>query len=89
MSTYLIALIVSDFVCIYGTAKAGLNGSLPVGSCGRSTAQNQLNFGLEVGIDGIEHLEQLLGVKYPLPKEGFIILNFIPILISHTIVNDF
>jgi len=70
MSTYLIALIVSDFVCINGTANAGLNGSLLVNSCGRPTALNQLDFGLDVAIAGIEYLEKLLVVKYPLPKEG-------------------
>jgi hypothetical protein len=70
MSTYLVALIVSDFVCINKTAKAGLNGSLLVSSCGRPTAVSQLDFGLDVGIAGIEYLQNLLVVKYPLPKEG-------------------
>lgn len=70
MSSYLIALVVSDFVCKNGTANAGLDGKLPVSSCGKSTTENQLDFGLDVGIRGIEYLQKLLTVPYPLPKEG-------------------
>jgi aminopeptidase N len=70
MPTYLIALVVSDFVCINGTANSGLNGNLPIRSCGRPNANDQLDFGLDVGIRSIEVLQDSLIVKYPLPKEG-------------------
>ena len=70
MSSYLVALVVSDFVCIKGLANAGLNGSLSIGSCGRPNAQNQLFFGLDVGIKSIEYFQSLFDIKYPLPKLG-------------------
>ena len=70
MSTYLIALVVSDFVCINGIANAGLDGNLPISSCGRPNAVSQLDFGLDVGIRSIEVLQNSLVVQYPLPKDG-------------------
>jgi aminopeptidase N len=68
MSSYLVALVVSDFKCISGIANAGLDGNLPIGSCGRSNAMEQLEYGLDVGIRIIEHFQNLFQVKYPLPK---------------------
>lgn len=73
MSTYLVALVVSDFVCLNGTANAGLDGNLLVRSCGRPNAANQLDFGLDVGINIIEHFQNLYRVPYPLPKCGMYI----------------
>ena len=70
MSTYLIALVVSDFVCINGTANAGLDENLPISSCGRPKTVSQLDFGLDVGIRSIEVLQNSLVVQYPLPKDG-------------------
>ena len=72
MSSYLVALAVSDFVCINDTANAGLDGKLPIRSCGKPTTADQLSFGLDVGVKSIEHLQDLLIVKYPLPKEDHI-----------------
>ena len=70
MSSYLVALVVSDFECIRGTANAGTNGSLSIGSCGRPNMRNQLSFGLDVGIQNIEYFQRLFGIEYPLPKCG-------------------
>lgn len=70
MSTYLVALVVSDFVCINGTANSGLDNNLLVRSCGKPTTANQLDFGLDIGIRIIEHFQNLYKVKYPLPKCG-------------------
>lgn len=88
MSSYLVALVVSDFVCINGTANAGLTGNLPIKSCGRSTASNQLSFGLDVGIRSIEVLQNTLNVQYPLPKEGSILHIDSVKYISHYLLED-
>jgi aminopeptidase 2 len=70
MPSYLVALVVSDFNCINGTAIAGLNTSLPIRSCSRPNAINQTEFSLDVGIQIINHFEKLFDIKYPLPKLG-------------------
>ena len=72
MSTYLPVLIVSDFACINGTARASGpdNADVPVKVCARPTAFNQLDYGLEIGIKSVEYLQDLLNYKYPLPKCG-------------------
>ena len=70
MSSYLVALVVSDFECINATAIAGLNGTLPIRSCSRPNAINQTEFSLDVGTKIINYLEKLCGIKYPLPKLG-------------------
>ena len=44
MSSYLVALVVSDFECINATAIAGLNGTLPIRSCSRPNAINQTEY---------------------------------------------
>ena len=70
MSSYLVALIVSDFKCTNGNASAGVADNLPVSSCGRPNAQNQLDFGLDVAINSIQYFEGLYQLKFPLPKIG-------------------
>ena len=70
MSSYLVALVVSDFKCIYDVANSGLYGNLTIGSCGRPNAVEQLSFGLEWGVKSIEQLQNLFAVPYPLPKCG-------------------
>ena len=74
MSSYLVALVVSDFKCINGTANAGLSGKLPIRSCSRPNAINQTEFGLDIGIQIISYFESLFGIKYPLPKIGYLSL---------------
>ena len=71
MSSYLVALVVSDFKCIFDVADAGLDGKLPIGSCGRPNAINQLEFGLEIGTKAIEYYQRVFNkTPYPLPKCG-------------------
>jgi aminopeptidase N len=76
MSSYLFALIVSDFQCIKGLANAGLNGSLLIGSCGRPNVRDQLPFSLDAGIKSMEYLQRLYDIKYPLPKYGLFIFKY-------------
>ena len=75
MSSYLLALVVSDFVCIGNISNAGnqSNGTIPIRSCGRPDAEDQLDFGLDVGVRIHEHFQNLLKVPYPLPKCGIYI----------------
>jgi hypothetical protein len=72
MSSYLLALVVSDFTCIQNITNAGnqTNGTIPIRSCGRPNAVDQLDFGLDVGVKIHEHFQNLLSVPYPLPKCG-------------------
>ena len=52
MSSYLVALIVSDFNCINGTSfNVGSSGSLPVKVCARpNVPREELEYSLDVGI---------------------------------------
>ena len=72
MSSYLVALIVSDFTCINRTAaNAGPNGNLPVRVCARpNVPKEHLSYSLDIGIKAIEAFERLYNLKYPLPKCG-------------------
>lgn len=71
MSTYLIALVISDFQCKYNNVEGvGEFGSVKVGVCGRSNALDQLDYALQIGTKIIKYLEEFYGVKYPLPKCG-------------------
>jgi aminopeptidase N len=70
MSSYLVALIVSDFYCINGTSfNVGSSGSLPVKVCARpNVPHEELDYSLDVGIKIIKVYEDLFSVKFPLPK---------------------
>ena len=70
MSSYLVALIVSDFVCINDTANAGLDGKLLIRSCGKPTTADQLSFGLDIATRIMEHFQNVFSVPFPLPKCG-------------------
>ncbi len=75
MSTYLVALVLSDFTCLQATVpNMGANGEVDVRVCGRAdeVANGQLNYALEIGTKVIKFFEEYYGVKYPLPKCGMI-----------------
>ena len=76
MSSYLVALIVSDFYCINDTSfGAGTNGNLPVKVCARpNVPPEQLEYSLDVGVKIIQVFEKLFNVKFPLPKLDHIAL---------------
>lgn len=76
MSTYLVALVISDFVCLNETIQeVGDYGKVDVRVCGRneSVSNGQLNYSLEVATNVIKYYEEFYGVKYPLPKCGIYI----------------
>ena len=68
MSTYLVALIISDFKCKYGNAKAGIHGTVDVRVCARSNANDQLDYALKYAILTLESFEKYFGIKYTLSK---------------------
>ncbi len=71
MSTYLVAIVISDFVCLTKTVEnAGAKGSIDVRVCGRENAIEQLEYALDMSTKIIKFLEEVYGVKYPLPKCG-------------------
>lgn len=68
MSTYLVALIVSDFQCLSGVAKTEFSKEVDVSVCARPDAIDQLPYALNVSIRLTEFFESYYKVKYPLPK---------------------
>jgi aminopeptidase N len=73
MSTYLVALVISDFKCKYGLANAGPTGKVNVSACGRPNAFNQLDYGLTLAIKVLEDYEKYFGIDYTLKKLGLYI----------------
>ena len=71
MSTYLVALVVSDFSCKNGLAHPVLSKNVDVTVCARRTAFNQIDYSLDVSLKLLEFFENHFNVAYPLPKLGF------------------
>jgi aminopeptidase N len=70
MSTYLVALLISDFKCKTGVAKGYISGNINVTSCARENAIDLLDFGHNSSIQLIEFFERHYEIAYPLPKLG-------------------
>lgn len=68
MSTYLVALIVSDFSCVHGVANTELSRRVDVNVCARPDAVDQLVYALNVSLKLTEFFESYYNVEYPLPK---------------------
>lgn len=64
MSTYLVALVVSDYVKIQSAAKSGV--ALSVYAPPHMTSQAQ--FALDVSVKLFDYFQSFFGVPYPLPK---------------------
>lgn len=80
MSTYLLALLVSDFECKNGVANTPLSGGVNVGVCARASAVNELTLALNSSISALEFFEDFYKFKYPLPKLGLTFFFFNQIL---------
>ena len=78
MSSYLVALIVSDFRCTTKIApQAGPNGNLPISVCARPNVPiEHLEYSLDVGVNIIQYFQKLYNVPFPLPKCGTDNLKF-------------
>ena len=73
MSTYLVALVISDFKCKKETvSNLGEYGKVDVSVCGRAdnVDNGQLDYALQIATKVIQYYETFYGVKYPLPKCG-------------------
>lgn len=74
MSTYLVALIVSDFKCRNGFAYPPLSKNVSVSVCARANAYNQTKFAFDASIEILEYFEEFYNITYPLSKLGKFIL---------------
>ena len=93
MSTYLVALVISDFECLSKIVpNTGEYGQVTVSVCGRGYAVStgQLDYTLEVATKLIKFFEDYYDVKYPLAKIGDYIgtknikyNNFIILILDH------
>ena len=70
MSTYLVAILVSDYECENGNADTLLSGKVDVAVCVRPNAFNQIDFAVESAKYFIAFFEKYFNIKYPLPKLG-------------------
>lgn len=70
MSSYLLAVLISDFGCLSGVSKPPLSGQVDVSVCTRPNAVDQLDLALEASLSVLEFFEGYYEAKYPLPKLG-------------------
>jgi aminopeptidase N len=71
MSTYLVALVISDFKCKYAIANAGVFGTVNVSICTWDELdENESDKMLSFTVHFLEYFEKLFGIKYPLAKCG-------------------
>jgi aminopeptidase N len=68
MSTYLIAILISDFKCKHGLANAGPTGKVNMSICARSNAFNQLDYSLSLTSKVIENYEKYFDIDYSIKK---------------------
>ena len=71
MSTYLVAVLVSDFKCLSDVAKMPLSSkNVTVDVCTREDSVSELEFGQKIAIKLIQYFENHYKIEYPLPKLG-------------------
>ena len=64
MTSYLLALVVSDFECIYNKSAHGIQ----VGSCASPIQKHKLDYSLKIATEVIEHFTDYFKIGFPLPK---------------------
>ena len=70
MSSYLLAILISDFKCDSGVSITPLSGKVDVSVCTRPNAMDQLALAKEASLDILAFFEGYYQVEYPLPKLG-------------------
>jgi len=75
MPTYLLGLLISDFVCKNATANAAFTQKISVRVCGRPNAQNYFDFALKTSVTIMEFYNRFFGMEYLLPKCGKMFYN--------------
>lgn len=72
MSTYLVAILVSDFKCRSGISNSSYS-NVDVKVCARPNAEDKLELALNSSVDILSFFEEYYKVKYPLKKLGIFI----------------
>ena len=72
MSTYLVALVVSDYDCVNRSAHTPLSKRVYIDMCVRKEALNQTSFSMNFAVKALEHFESYYNIAYPLTKLGYI-----------------
>jgi aminopeptidase N len=70
MSTYLVAILVSDYDCRNDTAITPLSLKVNVSVCARPNKYDELDRALNASLYFVGFFETLFDNKYPLPKLG-------------------
>ena len=70
ISTYLIALVVSDFECVNSHANPPLSKHVNIDMCVRKEALNLTSYSMDFAIKALEHFENYYNIAYPLTKLG-------------------
>jgi aminopeptidase N len=70
MSTYLVAILVSDYQCRKGVARPSANRTVNVSVCTRSNALDELDVALDAAVELSEFFENYYGIEFPLEKLG-------------------
>lgn len=70
MSTYLLAISVSDYECIEGVSDTPLSQGVKSKICARPNAKDQLGLAFNASLSSLAFFEGFYQVKYPLPKLG-------------------
>ena len=70
MSSYLLALTISDFVCRNVTARVGESDKTNVRVCGRPNAPYSFDFVLKASSSLMEFYQRHFGITFPLSKCG-------------------
>jgi aminopeptidase N len=83
MSTYLFAILVSDYDCLSAVARPP-NNEVAIRVCARSNAvkANELDLALDASVKVSEFFEKYYGIKYPLSKLGTIFYSNITFLVK-------
>ncbi len=68
MSSYLVALVVSDFKCKSGLAKPNASHSVNVSVCARPNAYDDLSLAYTSAVKMLEFFETYYNITYPLTK---------------------
>ena len=68
MSTYLLAIVVSDFKCRPGVSKPNDNRSVNFSVCARPNRYNDLDLAFETSLNLSAYFENYYGIEYPLKK---------------------
>jgi aminopeptidase N len=72
MSSYLVAIVISEYECKNGTARPSAGREVDIRVCARSNAQDKLGLALEASIKTSEFFEKYLNIEYPMTKLGIL-----------------